>query len=188
MAADRRPGLHRWLYGHFGRAGSALYTLITAFVAVASSGLVAYLLGQPLILLALAPTAVLFFKNPLDQSASPRSAIVGHSVAMAAGLLSLAIFGLLDEPGATRGGFSLTYVVAGILATALTAALMKLVRAWHLPAGTTAGLVSLGFFDTLRGLLAIAVGVVLITAAGWLINRVLGVPVPLWSEEHERPW
>ena len=30
-------------------------------------------------------------------------------------------------------------------------------------------------------MLSVAVGVVLLTAAGWLLNRAMGVPAPVWA-------
>ena len=42
---------------------------------------------------------------------------------------------------------------------------------------------SLGFLTTLAQLAAMAAGVVLLTVVGWLMNRLLGVPVPVWSAE-----
>jgi len=37
--------------------------------------------------------------------------------------------------------------------------------------------------QTPREMVMLMVGVVLLTVAGWIINRALGVPMPVWSAE-----
>lgn len=182
MDEERLRGLHRWLYGHFGIDGSALFLALAAFLAVALSGLAAYLLRQPLVLLAVGPTAFLFFKAPLAPSSSPRNAITGHFMGLTVGFFMRAAFGLPEAPGVREGGaISPAHVGAAALSTALTAALLLALDAWHPPATVTAFVASLSLLGDLRGLLAVAAGVVLVTAAAWAINRSLGVPVPGWG-------
>ncbi|MEW6635202.1 MAG: HPP family protein [Actinomycetota bacterium] len=183
MDEGRRYGLHRWLYGHFGTDGSALYVSVTVLLSVSLSGLVAYLFGRPVTMLSLALTAALLARWPMEESARPRNTVIGHSVALASGLLSLALFGLVGGPGVSGAGFSPAHVGAGVLSTVLTGLLMVVTRAWHPPAGATAGLVGLGLLGTPRDLLALAAGVVVVTVCGWLLNRALGVPVPFWTTE-----
>ena len=65
-------------------------------------------------------------------------------------------------------------------------AVLVLLRSTHSPAGVTALMISLGLLDTPSELLAIAAGVVLLTVVVWIINRILGVPVPVWAA-HEGP-
>jgi CBS-domain-containing membrane protein len=107
-------------------------------------------------------------------------------VAIVAGYVSLLIFGLLDEPSVLLEGVSLQRAAAAAVSVALTVAILVLLRSTHAPAGATALLISLGFLDTPSELLAIAAGVVLLTVVIWIINRILGVPVPVWAA-HEGP-
>jgi len=65
----------------------------------------------------------------------------------------------------------------------ITMALLILLSPPHPPAGATPLIVSLGFLTTPMQLAAMAAGVVLLTLVSWLMNRLLGVPVPVWSAE-----
>ena len=58
---------------------------------------------------------------------------------------------------------------------------MLLLRSSHPPAGATVLIVSLGLLQTLREMADLMVGVVLLTVVGWIVNRAVGVPVPLWA-------
>ena len=107
-------------------------------------------------------------------------------MAITVGVLSLAVFGLLGGPDMIESGFSLGYLGTAVLSTTLTYAFLPLVGVSHPPAGATVGLVSLGLIDMPRGLLTIAVGVVIVTATAQFTNRTLGVPVPLWRAQDER--
>jgi len=60
-------------------------------------------------------------------------------------------------------------------------ALLILLSSPHPPAGATTLIVGLGLLTTPAQLAAMAAGVILLTVVGWLMNRLLGVPVPLWS-------
>ena len=80
-----------------------------------------------------------------------------------------------------QGEVSSARVGTAALAISLTGAVILAARVWHPPAGITAAVVGLVEQPQPRNLLALATGTVFLTAAGWLINRVLGVPVPLWS-------
>ena len=124
----------------------------------------------------------LFFEKPLSSSASPRSssprsALLGHFVALAVGYLSLYVFGLLDAPSVLEVGVTGARVGAATLSVGLTGALLLLARDSHPPAGATTLIVSLGLLATPRALFVMALGVVLLTAVSWGLNRVSGVPV-----------
>lgn len=181
MPAIRRYGLHQWLADELGNAGDALYTFGGCLVAMAVSGLLAYLLKQPLLFPSLGPTAFLIFGAPLAANASPRNTLIGHGVAIGAGYGTLALFGLMRAPNVLQAGVSPARIGAASLAVALTGALLILLRALHPPAGATTLIVSLGLLGTFHAIMMIALGVIILTAVGWLLNRALGVPVPLWS-------
>ena len=176
-------GLHGKLIERFGKGGDAAYMFVACALAMAVSGLAAYLFEEPMLFPSLGPTAFLFFENPMDQTASPRNTLIGHLVAVLAGALSLAIFGLLDHPNVFQEGVSLMRVGAGALSVALTGAVLLLLRSSHPPTGATTLIVSLGLLQTPSGMLMLMVGVVLLTVTGWIINRAFGVPMPVWSAE-----
>ncbi len=58
---------------------------------------------------------------------------------------------------------------------------MLLFRASHPPVGATVLIVSLDFLTKWIEMAMIMVGVVILTVAGWVINRAFGVPVPAWA-------
>jgi CBS-domain-containing membrane protein len=70
---------------------------------------------------------------------------------------------------------------AAALLLALTGAVLLLLRASHPPAGATVLLVSLGLLTEPSEMAMIMVCVVILTVAGWLINRAFGAPVPAWA-------
>ena len=98
-----------------------------------------------------------------------------------AGVTSLAIFGLLDAPSVYVSGVTLGRVGAIALAVALTGGLLRVVRSAHPPAGATTIIVASGLLAKPRQLLDVLIGVLLLTIAGWCLNRVMGVAAPVWA-------
>ena len=179
-----RFGLQRLLQERLGRPGEAIYAACAGAVAITISGLAAHLLRQPLLFPSLGPTrSFSFFETPLIPQASPRNTLIGHGVALLAGYVSLAIFGLLAAPSVLESGVTPPRIGAAALSILITMALLILFSSPHPPAGATTLIISLGFLTTPAQLAAIAAGVVLLTIVGWLMNRLLGVHVPLWSAE-----
>jgi CBS domain-containing membrane protein len=176
-------GLHGKLADRFGKGGDAAYTFVTCALAMAVSGFAAFFFNQGLLFPSLGPTVFLFFETPMAEMASPRNTLIGHLVAILAGALSLAVFGLLDHSSILQEGVTLTRVGAGALSVALTGAVLLLLRSSHPPTGATTLIVSLGLLQTPHEMVMLMVGVVLLTVVGWTINRALGVPMPIWSAE-----
>lgn len=186
MAEEGYHGVHERLTGRLGeRRGEAVYTFSVCVLALGVSGLAAYALKQPLLFPSLGPTAFLFFEQPAAKTASPRNALIGHLVAVVAGALCLLVFGLYDDPSVLVEGVTLARVGAAVLSLALTGAVLLLLRASHPPSGATVLIVSLGLLKTPVELAMIMAGVVLLTVAGWAINRALGTPVPIWAPRSE---
>lgn len=179
--AEGYYGIHEKLVDRFGTKGDALYTFVACLLALAVSGLAAYLFKQPLLFPSLGPTALLFFEQPLAALSSPRNTLIGHLVAILSGALSLALFGLLDHPSILVEGVTLSRTGAAALSLALTGAVLLLLRSSHPPTGATTLIVSLGLLQAPREMVMLMIGVVILTVVGWLINRLLGVPTPVWS-------
>jgi CBS-domain-containing membrane protein len=176
-------GLKRWLYRRYGNRGNAVYTALGSLFAIALSGLWAWLFKQPLLFPSLGATAFLFFETPMAEVGTPRNAIIGHFTAIVAAVASLGIFGLLHAPSVYVQGVTPARIGAVALSVALTGGVLRLLRAAHPPAGATTIIVSSGLLETSMQIGIVAAGVVLITAAGWLLNRMMGVPAPMWSAE-----
>jgi CBS domain-containing membrane protein len=180
VEGEDRLGFHERLVDCFGeRWGKAIYTFAACLLAL--SGLAAYFTGQPLLFPSLGPTAFLFFEQPMAETASPRNTLIGHLVAILAGALSLAVFGLLDNPSILVEGVTLARAFAGALSLALTGAVLLLLRSSHPPTGATTLIVSLGFLQTPGEMAVLMAGVALLTVVGRTINRAAGVPMPVWS-------
>ena len=58
---------------------------------------------------------------------------------------------------------------------------MALLRVSHPPAGATTLIVSLGIISQPKELVIIELAVLLLTAQAFAINRLAGLPYPLWS-------
>ncbi|MCA1738911.1 MAG: HPP family protein [Actinobacteria bacterium] len=114
------------------------------------------------------------------QTSSPRNTLIGHFVAILAGALSLALFGLLDHPSVLQEGVTLVRVGAAAFSVALTGAVLILLRSSHAPTGATVLIVSLGLLQTPREMVMLVIGIVILIVVGWIINRALGVPMPIW--------
>src|ERR1700760_3678781 len=170
-------GLKRWLYHRWRNNGNAIYT----FIGSRGGGPGAYLVKEPLVFPSLGATAFLIFETPMAEVGTPRNTIVGHTVGILAGALSLAIFGLLHSPSLYVSGLTFSRVCAMALAVALTGGVLRVLRAAHPPAGATTIIVASGLLHTPRQMLDVLVGVVLLTIAGWLLNRAMGVPAPVWA-------
>jgi len=157
------------------------FAFVNGLVSIGLMSLVALLTKQPFIFPSLGPTAFLLFYTPTQPTASPRNTLCGHLVGAAAGYLSLAIFRLLDAGPALVVGVTWARVGAAALSLALTSGVMVWLRVPHPPAGATTLIVSLGLITTVPKLGVLMLGVLLLVVQGFTINRLAGVPYPLWS-------
>src|ERR1700729_1694013 len=174
-------GLKRWLYTNWHNRGNAVYTFVGSLVAIGLSGFWAYLVKQPLVFPSLGATAFLIFETPMAEVGTPRNTIIGHSVGIAAGVVSLAIFGLLHSASVYVTGVSVARIGAVALSVALTGGILRVLRSAHPPAGATTIIVASGLLHTPRQLADVIIGVLLLTIAGWCLNRAMGVPAPMWA-------
>lgn len=176
-----RKGLNSWLYGHWGNRGNAIYTGIGSLLTIGISGLVAWGLNEPFLFPSLGATAFLMFETPLAEVSSPRNAVIGHMVGAAVAFFWLWVFGLIDMPSAIQAGFDGERVAAIALSLAFTGIFLRLLRAAHPPAGATTVIVALGLLDNGHQMIILALGVLLVVIPAGIINRLLGVPAPIWT-------
>lgn len=155
------------------RPTAAAYTGLLCLVVLALTGTVGLLLRQPWLFPSLGPTVMLFFESPRERSARPLNTVVGHAVGLVLGLACYVALGLNGTPPAPVGGLTPGYLVAGALSVALTTVALTLLRLPHPPAGATTLLVSLGILVKPLDLVSVLGAVLLVTAAGWAINRLL---------------
>ncbi len=176
-------GLKRWLYRRWGNRGNAVYTFLGSLIVIGLSATWAWVVQQPLVFPSLGATAFLIFETPMAEVGSPRNTVIGHSVGILAGALALVLFGLFNAPSAYVTGVTPARIGALALAVALTGGVLRVLRSAHPPAGATTIIVASGLLATPRQMLDIFVGVLLLTTAGWIVNRLLGIPAPRWAAE-----
>ncbi|MEY9212795.1 HPP family protein [Thermobifida halotolerans] len=153
------------------RSTFAAFDLVVGAVGLAVIGLLAFAFDQPLLFPSLGPTLMLTLDSPNLPSARPVDALVGHYVGIVAGAASLAVTGLPDAPSVLREGVTAPRIAAAALSLGLTAALLRLLRRRHPPAGATTLIISLGLMTTLADLAAIAVSVAILVAICVVIDR-----------------
>ncbi len=180
-----RHGFNDWLYAHWGNRGNAFYTGLGSLIAMLISGGVAWAADEPLLFPSLGATAFLFFETPMAEVSSPRNTIIGHYIAGAVAFFWLWVFGLLDQPTAIEVGFDAERWIAIALSLAFTGLILRLLRAAHPPAGATTVIVALGLLDTPEQMAALAIGVLLVAIPAGIINRICGVPSPLWVKPYQ---
>jgi CBS domain-containing membrane protein len=142
---------------------------------------VALLTQQAFIFPSLGATAFILFHVPMAEAAAPRNALYAHLIGALCGWLSLALFGLLDHPSAFESGLHWARVAAATLALGSTAGLMVLLRVPHPPAAATSLIVSLGLMPALSQIPILLAGVGLLLIQALLLNRLAGIPYPLWN-------
>jgi hypothetical protein len=179
-----RHGLNDWLYSRWRNRGNAVYTAMGSLMAMLIVGGVAWATQEPLLIPPFGASAFLFFETPMAEVASPRNTIIGHFTGAAVGYFWLWVFGFLHAPDAIAAGFTGSRWLAVAFSLSLTGLLLRLARAAHPPAGATTVLVSLGLFHTAHQALILALGALLVTIPAGIVNRISGVPAPLWV----KPW
>jgi CBS-domain-containing membrane protein len=168
------PSLLKRLSSRRSALGPAVYAAVLSLVVLSLAGAAGLVLHLPWLFPSLGPTVMLFFESPEQPSSRPVNSLAGHFTGLVTGVLCLYAFGLQDSPPAPVGGLTVPYVAAGALSVALTTLVLTWLRKPHPPAGATTLIVSLGILTGPQQLLSMAGAVLLITAAGWGLNLLLG--------------
>jgi CBS domain-containing membrane protein len=163
----------------------ALFSFVNGCISIGLMSVLAVITHSPFIFPSLGPTAFLFFYTPTAPSASPRNTLIGHAVGVIAGYFSLVVTGLTMAGPALAVGVTWPRVIAAALSLGLTAGLMVLLKSPHPPAGATTLIISLGLLRQPWQLVLLMVAVVLLTLQAIIINRLAGIPYPLWNPVRE---
>jgi CBS domain-containing membrane protein len=175
-----------WLLQHFpSRLVWAVYVCVNGFITIALLALLALLTGSPFVFPSLGPTAYLFFFSPLAEVSSPRNAILGHAIGLICGYAAFALSVASSPPFGINPGVHGPRLLAAALSLSATGALMALLRISHPPAGATTLIVSLGIISQPKELVIIEVAVILLTMQAFAINRIAGIPYPVWSKQKQ---
>jgi CBS domain-containing membrane protein len=163
------------------------FALVNGGISTALMALGARLTGEPLVFPSLGPTAFMLFYQPTSAAACPRNAVLGHLIGIVAGYVSLRIFGLEHAAPALTGGITWAWIGSASLSLALTSGVMVWMRVPHPPAGATTLIVSLGILPRPTQLVALFAAILLLVLQGLFINRLAGVPYPIWGPRPSRP-
>jgi CBS-domain-containing membrane protein len=175
-----------WLLEHHARIPVlALFSFVNGCISIGIMAALAVVTHSPFIFPSLGPTAFLFFYTPTAPSASPRNTIIGHAIGAAAGYLSLIVTGLTMAGPALAVGVTWPRVIAAALSLGLTSGVMVLLKSPHPPAGATTLIISLGILTKPWQLLLLMAAVILLTLQAIAINRLAGIPYPLWNPPSE---
>jgi len=140
---------------------------------------------MPLLFPPLAPSAFILFTTPLAPSGSPRNLVLGHTLAVAIGLLVLHAFDNL-WPGAgltSPGTLNATRVWAIITTMGLVTAVMIMIHCHHPPAAASAMIAAMGFLDPIQALGLVAAAILLACEALVLVRGLAGLPYPIWRAD-----
>ena len=159
----------------------AIFSFINGCISLGLMAALALITRSPFIFPSLGPTAFLFFYTPRAPAASPRNTLVGQTIGVLAGYFSLLVTGLTAAGPALAVGVTWPRVIAAALSLGLTAGLMVLFKSPHPPAGATTLIISLGILTKPWQLLLLLAAVVLLTLQALAINRLAGIPYPLWN-------
>ena len=162
----------------------AVYVGINGFVTIGLLALLALVTGSPFVFPSLGPAAYLFFFSPLAEASSPRNAILSNAIGLICGYAAFTVTAGFGPPSPTHGSVDGPTVLAAALSLSATGALMVLFRLNHAPAGATTLIVSLCIISQPKDLVVIEVAVILLTAQAFIINRIAGLPYPLWRTAH----
>jgi CBS domain-containing membrane protein len=172
-----------WLLQRFPpRLVWAVYVCVNGFITIGLLGLLALLTGSPFVFPSLGPTAYLFFFSPLAEVSSPRNTILGHAIGLVCGYAAFVLVVASSPPFGMNPGVHGSRLLAAALSLSATGALMALLRVSHPPAGATTLIVSLGIISQPKELVIIEIAVILLTIQAFAINRLAGIPYPIWRK------
>ena len=171
-----------WLLHRFPpRLVRSLYVFVNGFITIGVLALLALVSRNPFVFPSLGPTAYLLFFSPLAKTSSPRNTIFGHAVGLICGYVAFVVTGAGALPFGSHPGIFWPRILAAALSLSATGALMVLFEISHPPAGATTLIVSLGIISKPSELVIIEVAVFLLVAQALVINRLAGLPYPLWN-------
>ncbi|MBS2964373.1 HPP family protein [Actinocrinis puniceicyclus] len=124
---------------------TGLRLLVLGGVLLAGVGLIGHAVGSVWLTTTTGPTAYLLLAHPDTAGSRLRSAVAGHTAAVACGLAALAAFGLWNHPSIVEQRHdTLTQIAAQAIAVGCTLLALAVLDAHHPPAAATALLIASG--------------------------------------------
>jgi CBS domain-containing membrane protein len=167
------------------RSAISLVAAVNGGLAVLIISLCAWVTVVPLLFPALGPTAFILFSGPFSPAGAPRSVILGHLVAMASGLAAWHWVNLVSGGSLSLDAGGWLTCVSASLALAMTCLLLVRLSAPHAPACASALIIAVGAVTDWFGVLAMVIGVVMMTLQAVAVNRFAGLNTPIWSPRRE---
>ena len=182
----------RLQFGYMLRSRGYPRFLVMTFVfasgatALGTITIIAYLTELPLLFPPLGPSAFILFYTPMSISASPRSVILSHTLAVAAGLSSLWMFKLLlsqanlYDPTVMNG----YRVIVIALSMGVICLIMITIKCVHPPAAASALIAAMGYLQYVEQILGFIVAVIFLVLEGVFFIKILGgLPYPFWRAD-----
>ena len=163
-----------------------IFVFSAGTIAVGIITMVAFLAKLPLIFPPLGPSAFILFHTPMSVTASPRTVILSHTMAVAAGLLSLRLVGMIcPETDLFDPSVMNWYRVLVIsLSMGITCVMMIIMRCEHPPAAGSALIAAMGYLGNAAQIVGLPVAVVLLVIEAFFFNRIIGgLPYPFWRAD-----
>jgi len=160
------------------RSGSSyiigMATLLTAMLCAS-----AVLASEPFVVPSIGPTIFIIVGFPRSEQAHPRNILYSTVIAIIAGVISLALFGLIDVAPDLN---DLSWTRSGALVVAVAIAVGGIIafRSIHAPAVATAMIIAAGLLKNPVDWLSVFLGVLAVTIIGVAVNRACGKPQALW--------
>ena len=157
-----------------------LFAFVNGVISIGLMAVVALVTGAPFIFPSLGPTAFLLFYTPMLPAVVAPKHARGHAIGAAAGYFALVVFGLQHAGQPWRRGHGSTRRRRRTLPRADERA-HGVGTVPHPPAGATTLIVSLGILREPWQLAVLMLAVFLLVLQGLGINRLAGIPYPLWG-------
>ena len=162
------------------------YVVIASTLTMAIIGAFSVWRAEPFVFPPLGATIFILFAFPLAQEANPRNVIGAHLIGLIAGIVALVVFGLVRVPPDTTD-LDWHRLGAILLGLALAISVLMGLRVLHIPAVATALVVAMGLLSKPKDWEFMAIGVLVVVFLAVAINRLAGIPHPLWHDpEAER--
>jgi CBS-domain-containing membrane protein len=163
-----------------------IFVFAAGVIALGSITIIAYLTELPLLFPPLGPSAFILFYTPMSISASPRSVILSHTLALAAGLSSLWFFTLILSHANIYDPTVMDWyrVIVIALSMGLICLMMIIVKCVHPPAAASALIAAMGYLQSVEQIMGFIVAVILLVLEGIFFIKILGgLPYPLWRAD-----
>jgi hypothetical protein len=188
MGEAEQAAIHQAWPKRHGISSGAAWTALASGVLIAIACVLAMAVHTAFLAVSLGPIIYEYMERPLARASSPRSTLVANAVALLVGFSLLSLFGLRHAPSTIQEGVTLARLGAVVCALAITGGLVVLLGAVHPPAGSTLLVVMLGILRESAQLGVMYASIVIVTVAAWVLNRIAGIDVPMWSSPKPGPY